>query len=155
MSGKVDACSTTEIPIALWDGLAKVLGMQHPSVAGLLRTHGYTYEAGCMDELNEAFRNSRFACAPRARAWSDKERSSAGHVLRRDLPIENFILIGDGRIVAVRARYNSTDPDGIERGPRGVNTEGVPGVVVLSVLAARPILALRHWRRIQISTILA
>jgi hypothetical protein len=44
-----------KIPNRLWDAVAAVSEMQHPSVAQLLRKRGFGFEADRVDELNAAF----------------------------------------------------------------------------------------------------
>jgi len=39
----------------LWDAIAAIAGMQHPSVARILRKRGFGYKADRMDELTTAF----------------------------------------------------------------------------------------------------
>ena len=44
-----------KIPNRLWDAIAAIAGMKHPSVAQILRKRGFGYEADRMDELTTAF----------------------------------------------------------------------------------------------------
>jgi hypothetical protein len=39
----------------LWDAVAEVAKLRHPSVAEILRRHAFEYEAGRMDKLIAAF----------------------------------------------------------------------------------------------------
>jgi hypothetical protein len=44
-----------KIPNRLWDAIAEIAGMQHPSLAQLLRRRGFRYEADRIDEFTAAF----------------------------------------------------------------------------------------------------
>jgi hypothetical protein len=47
--------NTRKIPNQLWDAIATIAGMKHPSVANLLRKRGFGYEADRMEQLTTAF----------------------------------------------------------------------------------------------------
>ena len=44
-----------EIPQGLWDAIAAVAGMKHPTLAKILRRRGFGYEADRVDDLITAF----------------------------------------------------------------------------------------------------
>jgi hypothetical protein len=48
-----------KIPNRLWDAVAEIAGMQHPSLAQILRRRGFGYEADRMDEFTAAFEQAK------------------------------------------------------------------------------------------------
>jgi len=44
-----------KIPNRLWDAVAAIADMKHPSLARILGNRGFGYEADRMDELTNAF----------------------------------------------------------------------------------------------------
>ena len=44
-----------EVTERLWDAVAGVVKLRHPSIAEILRKRGFGYEAGHVDELVAAF----------------------------------------------------------------------------------------------------